>query len=81
MVDIKPWISIFSDSSNIYNPGIFQFMGYRRVFVWDIEGCLLYCLFSINKSLLIFHNTIENRFKRGAVELSYSFPIHELLHG
>lgn len=29
----------------------------------------------------MFRNTIESRFKHGAIELSYSFPIHGLLDG
>lgn len=74
MVDIKPWILIFkSKSSNIHNPDICRFLGYGRV--------VFAATFHQQVISLMVRNAIESGFKRGAVELSYSFPIHGLLHG
>ncbi|PNT89540.1 phospholipase A [Coxiella burnetii] len=74
MVDVKPWILIFkAESSDLHNPDIYRYLGYGRV-VFAVT-------FHRQVLSLMLRNTVESGFKRGAIELSYSFPIHGLLHG
>ena len=74
LLSIKPWFLIFkNDSSNLHNPDITRYLGYERVLlaykyrsmVWSAQA----------------RNTIESGFRRGAYELSWSFPIKGHVHG
>ncbi len=74
LVSIKPWLLIFrSDSSDLHNPDIADFLGYERI--------VIAYKFYHQEISLMFRNTIESGFSRGAIEADYEFPIHGKLHG
>jgi len=68
LISLKPWFLIFkSDSSNVHNPDIADYLGYGRVLL----------AYKIRRQTfsLMFRNALESGFKRGAVELTWSFPL------
>jgi phospholipase A1 len=68
LISLKPWFLIFkNDSSNIHNPDITDYLGYGR-------AILAYKIRRQTFSLML-RNTVESGFKRGAVELTWSFPL------
>lgn len=74
LISIKPWILIFkSESSNLHNPDIADYLGHGRVVVAY--------QFGRQELSLMFRNTLESGFSRGAIELGYEFPIHGKLSG
>jgi len=65
--DFKPWIRISEDASNDDNPDITDYLGHfeiRAGYKWHDN------VFS-----LMSRNNLESGFDRGAVELSWSFPL------
>lgn len=72
LINVKPWILIFKkDSSDVYNPDIADYLGNGRV-VFAIK-------FHKQELSLMVRNAIESGFKRGALELDYSFPLNRFL--
>ena len=68
MVDIEPWILIFkNDSSNLHNPDIRQYMGNGQIQFAYKWGKSTFALMS--------RNNLQSRFKRGAVEFDWSYPV------
>lgn len=67
MVTIKPWY-IFHDSSlNRYNPELVDYLGHGQiVLVYKYGG---------NTFALMNRNSLESGFSRGAVELTWSYPL------
>ena len=66
-MSIKPWIRIQEDAADDDNPDITDYLGHGEFYAsykWDEN------VFS-----LMSRNNLESRFKRGAVELSWSFPL------
>ncbi len=74
LIDLNPWILIFqTDSSDVHNPKIADYMGHgEATFVYKIHR---------NEISLMLRNNVESGFKRGALEFTYSFPIHGNLSG
>ena len=73
-VSIKPWFLVFkSDSSDLHNPNITDYLGYGRIVV-------AFQFYEQEISVMV-RNAIESDFSKGAIELDYSFPIHGVLHG
>lgn len=74
LVDIKPWFLVLQKNSSIpHNPDITKYLGYERVVI-------AYKFYQQEISLM-FRNTVESKFKYGALEFDYAFPIHGLLRG
>lgn len=74
MVSLRPWTLIFrSQSIKLHNPAIADFMGHGE-FIFAYK-------FNRNVLSLTTRNNLESGFKRGAVELNYSFRIHGILRG
>jgi phospholipase A1/A2 len=68
MISLKPWILVFkNDSSTLHNSDIADYLGYGRII-------LAYKIHHHTFSLMS-RNSFESGFKRGAVELSWSFPL------
>ncbi len=67
LISIKAWYPIPNTMLNAYNPNIANFLGYERI------------LISYNYREQVFsaelRNTFESGFKRGATELTWSFPL------
>lgn len=67
MLSIKPWFVVRDNSYKRYNENLARYLGYERIaasykhkqHVFTIET----------------RNTLESRFKRGAVQASWSFPL------
>ena len=67
-VRLRPWILIFKGSSSgLYNPDITDYMGYGEII-------LSYKLHKLDLNLTM-RNNFESGFKRGANEITLSFPI------
>ncbi|MCP3678785.1 MAG: phospholipase A [Gammaproteobacteria bacterium] len=65
---LKPWVLIFkSDSSDLHNPDIADYLGYGRALV-------AYHFYHQTLSFMM-RNVAESGFKRGAIEASWSFPL------
>jgi phospholipase A1 len=73
LIDLKPWIPVFTGSSNMDNPDITNFLGYGRL--------VIAVKFYNQEISLMTRNAVESGFKRGALQLDYNFPIHGILHG
>lgn len=74
LLSIRPWVLIFKKhSSDLHNPNIDRFLGHERIVI-------AYQFYGQEISLML-RNTFESGFHRGAIELSYAFPIHGVLHG
>lgn len=74
LVNIKPWVLIFkSESVDLHNPDIANFLGYERV--------VLAYKFGSQELSVMFRNTIESGFHRGAIQVGYEFPIHGKVNG
>ena len=75
MVEVKPWILIFKS-------GIQRSSQFRYLSLPQLRTDCFRSHFSHRQVLsLMLRNTVESDFKRGAIELFYSLPIHGLLHG
>jgi phospholipase A1 len=73
LISIMPWIPIYKTSQNLHNPNITKYIGYSRVVAaYNYSG---------QEISLMLRNTVESGFKRGAVELSYTFPLYGKLKG
>lgn len=71
MVSIEPWILIFkAQSSDLHNPDIKRYLGNGRL--------LLAYKFGKNEVSFMSRNNLQSGFKRGAIELTYSY--HLLKH-
>ncbi len=71
---IKPWIRVTGVLEHSdYNPDIMDYMGHGQ---WLIAYHLKNNTFS-----LMSRNNLESGFKRGAVQLSWSFPIYQNIKG
>lgn len=74
MIMVNPWFLIFQkDTSDVHNPDIAKYLGYERVVVAY--------RYHHQEWAMMLRNSVESKFQRSALELSYSFPIHGLLHG
>jgi len=74
IVSIRPWFVVFKKGSvDLHNPNITHYLGYERIVI-------AYEFYNQQVSLM-FRNTFESGFSRGAIELDYSFPIHGVLRG
>ncbi len=74
LLSINPWLPIFKkQSSNLHNPDIYRYLGYERiVFAYKFHDQELSAM---------LRNSVESGFKRMALQISYSFPIHGVVHG
>lgn len=74
LISFKPWIPVFKkDSSDLHNPDITKYLGYGRI-VYAVT-------FHKQEVSFMVRNVLESGFKRGAVELDYSFPLYGRLRG
>lgn len=73
LIDLKPWVPVFTSSSNMDNPNITRYLGYGRL--------VIAVKFYSQELSFMARNTVESGFKRGALQLDYNFPIHGILHG
>jgi len=75
LISLKPWFLVFkNDSSDIHNPDIADYLGYGRILL----------AYKIRRQTFSFmmRNAFESGFKRGAVELTWTFPLfHTKLKG
>ena len=72
-VAIMPWVPIYKTSQDLHNPDITKYLGYSRVVAaYSNSG---------QEISLMFRNALESRFKRGALEASYTFPLYGKLKG
>jgi len=69
---LKPWLRIQEDSDDDDNPDIEDYMGY-----FEFQG--IYHR-NDNNLGLFFRNTLKENY-RGAVQLDWSFPVHNQLRG
>ena len=68
IVIVEPWLPVFANqSSDLHNPDITRYLGYGRL--------VLAYKFHQHEVSLMLRNWLESGFKRGAVELDYSFPL------
>ena len=74
MVNLRPWVLIFtSDSSDLHNKDISKYLGHGdAVVAYKIAG---------HTVSVMLRNQLESGFKRGAVELDWSFPIYKAIKG
>lgn len=74
LINFNPWFLIFKkQSSDLHNPDIARYLGYGRlVFAFG---------FAKQTISVMFRNTIASGFKRGAIQIDYTFPIHGKLRG
>lgn len=72
-VRIQPWYPIPDFTLNEHNPDIAHFLGYGR---WVVSYHLGRQTFS-----LLSRNNLTSAFRRGAWQLSWSFPLGRTLHG
>ena len=73
LVGIEPWVPVLqSVSQDKHNPDIVHYLGYgREIFVYKFHN---------NQEVsLMLRNVFESNFRRGAVQVSYSFPLHGML--
>ena len=74
LFDLKPWVLIFKEqSSSLHNPNIKRFLGNGRLLIAYKLGS--------NTFSLMTRNNVQSGFKRGAEELTWSFPIHGHFRG
>ena len=75
LASLRGWMLIFkNDSSDIHNPDITDYLGYGRIL-------LAYKIRRQTLSLMI-RNALESGFKRGAIQVAWSFPLfHTKLKG
>lgn len=74
LISVKPWILIFkSESSDLHNPNIANYLGYGRV--------VLAYQFGRQEVSVMFRNVLESGFSRGAEEVDYQFPIYGKVSG
>lgn len=71
---IRGWSLIFqSVSSDLHNPDITDYLGYGSLtYAYKYRG---------NVFSIMLRNQLESRFKRGAEQLTWSFPIHGHFRG
>lgn len=73
-INVMPWIPVFkSSSSDLHNPNITHYLGYGRI-------VMAYASHNQEVSLKI-RNALESGFKRGSLELNYTFPLYGKLKG
>jgi len=73
VVAINPWYRFEESKNSDNNPDLLDYYGHGEArLVYNIEG---------NTIALMSRNNIESGFSKGAVEASWSFPIHEKVHG
>jgi len=70
LVGVEPWVAIFkSASQDKHNPDIERFLGYgRELFVYKFKND--------QEVSVMLRNVFESAFSRGAVQMSYAYPIH-----
>lgn len=74
LISLKPWVLVFqSDSSDIHNPDIANYLGYGRA-VFAVQ-------FHHQEVAFMVRNALESGFSRGALEVTYQFPIHGRVSG
>lgn len=73
LINIMPWVPILKSSQRLHNPNITRYLGYCRV-------VLAYSYKGQEVSLLI-RNAAESGFKRGALQLDYTFPLYGKVKG
>ncbi|PIQ43590.1 MAG: phospholipase [Gammaproteobacteria bacterium CG11_big_fil_rev_8_21_14_0_20_46_22] len=68
MFSVKPWVLIFkADSSDLHNPDIRRYLGNGRLLIAYKRGR--------NELSFMSRNNLQSGFKRGAIELTYSFHV------
>jgi phospholipase A1 len=67
MVTLKPWYIFHDASFDLHNPNIADYMGHGHL--------VLAYKYGDNTLTLMSRNSLESGFKRGAVELSWSYPL------
>jgi phospholipase A1 len=73
LVSMMPWLPIFKSSQDMHNPNIARYLGYGRVvFAYTIKR---------QEFSLIVRNAVESGFHRGALQLSYTFPLYGKIRG
>jgi phospholipase A1 len=73
LVNIMPWIPVFKSSQRLHNSNITRYLGYSRV-------VFAYKYHRQEVSLMI-RNAVESGFSRGALQLSYTFPLYGKIKG
>ncbi|WP_162902113.1 phospholipase A [Facilibium subflavum] len=74
LIQVQPWLRVYGVlESKDYNPDITDYMGHGNL-------KLSYRLYN-NVFTVMLRNNLESGFKRGAVQLSWSFPIYHGLRG
>jgi phospholipase A1 len=75
IIHFKPWFLIFkAQSSDIHNPDISRYLGH-------LEFLVAYKFYKGHILSLRSRNNFESGFKRGAVQVNYSFPLHGHVKG
>ncbi len=74
LVSIKPWVLIYkAGSSDLHNENIERYLGHGRI--------LAAYKYHDNTFSIMSRNNITSLFRRGAVELTWSFPIQKYVKG
>lgn len=73
LVSIRGWVVVSESAMKRHNPDIRKFLGHGRL--------LIAHNFDSQVVSLMTYNNIESRFRRGSVQLSYSFPIGRKIRG
>jgi phospholipase A1 len=73
LVSVRGWMVVSENSMKRHNPDIRKFLGHGRLLVTH----------NFNSKIvsLMTYNNIESRFKKGSVQLSYSFPLGQKIRG
>ena len=73
LVSVRGWVVVSEGSMKRHNPDIRKFLGHGRM--------LIAHNFDSKVVSLMTYNNLESRFKRGSVQLSYSFPLGQKIRG
>lgn len=72
-VAVRPWLVLHQNSIKKNNPNIERYLGHGRVVIAYKHGEQVVSM--------VTHNNIESGFRRGSVQLSYSFPLVQKIKG
>lgn len=73
LLGLEPWMPILKSSSqDKHNPDITDYLGYAR-------ALLVYKFSNHQEVSMVLRNVVESGFKRGSVQVSYSYPLHGMV--
>jgi phospholipase A1 len=73
LVSLRPWQILKDSAYKKYNPDMAHYLGHGRL--------LISYRFGQNVLSLVSYNVIDSRFRRGTIQVSYSFPLVKKIRG